>query len=332
MIDCGVHPALGHLHDLVPWLDPEFREYVLHGGYGGYALPGPTWAPGTRPRSADYERMRDGLLDPLGVEYAILTSDELLAVSAIPNGPLAAALATAYNRRLVEEWLPRDGRLRGSLVVAPQEPEHAAAEIRRAGSDRDIVQVVVSCGSVAGYGDPRYEPIWHACAELGLPLALHAGAEGIGINAPPTATGYPRTELEFRTLLPTACMSHLASVIAHGSFERFPDVRLAIVPSGVEWLPGFLSRLDSTCQSLNGGSSREELPSETIRRRVRLAVSPLDEPPDGDLGEMLMLASGFPQVDLDRLDPARLARRWGATVTSENARGFYRLPARAHVA
>ncbi len=345
MIDCDIHPGLRDVKDLVPWLDPAFRDYVLHGGYGGYALPTSPWAaaaggmpPGDP--AADYERMRDRLLDPLDIEYAILTADDILSISAIPNGPLAAALATAYNRWLVAEWLPRDERLKGSLVVAPQEPELAAAEIREVAGHPDVVQVILSCGSAAGYGDARYRPIWAACSEVGLPLALHVGAEGIGVNAPPTSTGHPRSALELRTLLPTTAMSHLVSIVAGGVFQRFPDARLAIVESGVTWLTPLLWRLDASWRSLQGQAAAQELPSETVRRRVRLTSEPLDEPGDrqpwgvldetAQLGEMLMFASNYPRVNLDR--PGDLAPppgQWEVGVRSENARTFYRLPARA---
>jgi predicted TIM-barrel fold metal-dependent hydrolase len=273
--------------------------------------------------------MRSRLLDPLDIEYAILTAGEILSVSAVPNGALAAALASAYNRWLAAEWLPRDRRLKGSLVVAPQEPERAAAEIRELGEHPDIVQVVVSCGAAAGYGDARYEPIWAACEEVGLPLALHPGAEGIGVNAPPTSTGYPGTEFEYRTLLPTAAMSHLVSIVAHGIFRRFANVGLAILQSGVTWLPPLLSQLDANRHVLGGDTHVDELPSETVMGRVRLTTQPGETPPAG-LDAILMLASDYPRTDLGGPPHAvRMAGSWNDAVASRNARTFYRLPERA---
>jgi hypothetical protein len=39
VIDCDVHQNFNSLHDLVPWLDPAFRDYVEVGGYTGFQLP-----------------------------------------------------------------------------------------------------------------------------------------------------------------------------------------------------------------------------------------------------------------------------------------------------
>ncbi|HEY7196239.1 MAG TPA: amidohydrolase family protein [Gaiellaceae bacterium] len=354
MIDCDVHQNFDHVQDLVPWLDPAFRDYVIHGGYGGYSLPNYPWLhpsgfmrDDARPEDggvpgSDFGLLRAQLLDAFDLEYAILTGEEILSVSAVPHPQLASALATAYNRWLVEEWLPRDSRLKGSLVVAPQDAERAVEEIQRVGSHPDVVQVIVSCGSVAAYGDPRYHSIWAAAAELDLPLAMHVGAEGLGANAAPTPTGYPAYYVEWHTLLPTTAMSHLVSLVVHGVFERFPRFRVAVVEAGVAWLPGILWRLDANWRALRTETPWVTgLPSETVRRHVRFTTQPLEQPASADqlwavleatpgLDEMLMFATDYPHWDFD--EPSQVARRlppaWRDGVMSENARTFYRLPAR----
>jgi predicted TIM-barrel fold metal-dependent hydrolase len=289
---------------------------------------------------SDYELLREQLLDAFEVEYAILTGEEILSVSAVPHPQLAAALASAYNRWLVEEWLPRDSRLKGSLVVAPQDARGAVEEIRRHGEHPDIVQVIVSCGSMAAYGDPRYHRIWATCVELGLPLAMHVGAEGLGANAAPTATGYPAYYLEWHTLLPTTAMSHLVSLLVQGVFERFPGFRVAVVEAGVAWLPGVAWRLDANWRALRAETPWvKELPSETLRRCARFTTQPLEQPQSAEqlwavleategLDEMLLFATDYPHWDFD--EPEQIARRlpvgWSDRVMSENARSFYGLP------
>ncbi len=133
MIDCDVHQNFNRLQELVPWLDPQYRDFVLHGGFDGLDLPNYPWvhpagftmneaalASGGVPGS-DYETLREQLLDAQDVEYVILTGEEILSVSCLPHPQLAAGLATAYNRWLTAQWLPLDKRLRGSLVVASQD-------------------------------------------------------------------------------------------------------------------------------------------------------------------------------------------------------------------
>jgi ABC-type dipeptide/oligopeptide/nickel transport system ATPase component len=104
-----------------PWLHPEDFKRLD-------AVPPTADAAGS-----DYAFMCEQLLDRFALEVAILTGEEAIEVSTLANPHYAQALAQAYNDWLVEEWLRRDARLRGSLVVAPQDPHGAASEIRRHG-------------------------------------------------------------------------------------------------------------------------------------------------------------------------------------------------------
>jgi uncharacterized protein len=352
MIDCDVHQNFNSLKDLLPWLDPAFRGHVEHGGYQGFELPNYPWvhphgfmmgdavpANGGVPGS-DYETLREQLLDRFDVEYAILTGEDILNVSCMPHAELAAAVARAYNRWLVDEWLPRDDRLRGSLVVATQDAAAAADEIRRAGGHPGIIQVLVACGAPTGYGDRRYWPIYEAAAEMGLPLAMHVGGEGLGTNAPPTATGYPSYYLEWHALLPTTAMSHVASLVVNGVFERFPALRVVVLEAGAAWLAPLLWRLDANWKAL-----RTEVPwitrapSEVVRDHIRFTTQPLEQPRNGrhlhrllemvdGMDGMLMFSTDYPHWDVDtpQVVERRLPPEWRAKVMSENARAFYGLP------
>jgi len=150
VIDCDVHNQWPSAEVLLPYLEPHYRDQLERG-----ELPGPRgslphghrpWlhpegfkrtdvlAPEAGDTDAHYEALREQLLDRYDLDYAILTGEEAIEVSTLANGRFATALARAYNDWLVEEWLPRDERLRGSLVVAPQDPSGAAKEIRRLGA------------------------------------------------------------------------------------------------------------------------------------------------------------------------------------------------------
>jgi predicted TIM-barrel fold metal-dependent hydrolase len=352
LIDCDVHQNFNGLGDLLPWLDPAFRDYVTEAGYGGFTLPNYPWVhpSGFMMRDAepsnggvpgsDYETLREQLLDRYEIEYAILTGEDILNVSCMAHVQLAAALATAYNRWLVEEWLPRDERLRGSIVVATQDAARAAQEIHAFGPYPAVVQVILPSGAKSGYGDPHYGPIFDAAVDVGLPVAVHVGAEGLGTNPPPTATGHPAYYFEWHTLLPTAAMSHLVSLVAHGVFERLPKLRFVLIETGVAWLPGILWRLDANWKALRSEVPWvRRLPSEQIREHVRFTTQPLEQPRrrselhavlesiDG-LGDMLMFATDYPHWDFDvpRLAIARLPEEWRERVLRENAQELYRLP------
>lgn len=358
MIDCDVHQNFNGLRDLAPWLDPSFREYVEIGGYTGLQLPNYPWVhPGgffmddARPAAggvagSDYDTMREQLLDAFEIEYAVLTGEEILTLSCLPHPQLAAAIAIAYNRWLCEEWLPRDERLKGSIVVATQDSRAAAKEIRERGQHPDVIQVLLPCGARTGYGDPHFRPIFEAAVELGLPVAMHVGAEGLGTNPPPTATGHPSYYLEWHTLLPCAAMSHIVSLVCHGVFEALPELKIVVIEAGVTWLPGLVWRLDANWRALRSEAPWvRRLPSEQIREQVRFTTQPLEHPKRRSqlvavleafegLDDMLMFATDYPHWDIDppRIASSRLPEHWRERVMSENARALYRLPTPAMVA
>ena len=355
MIDCDVHNTWTSVEELRPYLAAPFREWFDEGEVPGMrpAFPAahrPWLHPGDYkrtdatparggPAGSDYELMCRQLLDRYDVDYAILTGDQPIEVSTLANPHYAQALASAYNDYLVEQWLPRDPRLKGSLVVAPQDPHASAREIRRLGGHPDIVQVLVSTGAQRPYGDPFYHPIWDACAEVGLPLAAHLGGNA-GVNARPTGCGPPTFFWETHALLCETGMGHLASVIAHGVFERWPAARFVLVECGIAWVPALLWRLDEDYRALRKETPwLKRLPSEYARDHVRLSTQPLEQPRRRDAlwpaladigaGDMLMFASDYPHWDFDDPTILRLPEDWQEGILDGNARRLYGLPPRA---
>jgi predicted TIM-barrel fold metal-dependent hydrolase len=351
MIDCDVHQDHSRLDELAPWLDPEFRRYFDH-GTKSFSMPVYPWinpvgvmrddaipAGGGVPGS-DYELVRDQLLDRLGLEYAILNGGDILTVGALPDAAFATALARAYNRWLIEVWLSRDRRFRGSLVVAPQDSAAAAKEIRTQGAAPGIVQVLLPLASEAGYGQSRYLPIFEAAVELGLPVALHPAGGGLGLNPPPTSAGYPSFYIELHSLFCEQAMSQLVSLLCHGVFERLPDLHLVMVETGVLWVPGIVWRLDGNWRALRSEVPwMTQLPSETVRSQVWFTTQPLEEPPSIDqlrsglelvdgAADRLLFATDYPHWNADEPGVVEklLPPGWRRKVMAENARKLYRLP------
>ena len=74
--------------------------------------------------------MKEKHLDKYDIGAAILTGDEAIEAATLANPYYADALCRAYNDYMIDYWLPKDERFWGRIVVAPQDPQLAAAEIR----------------------------------------------------------------------------------------------------------------------------------------------------------------------------------------------------------
>jgi uncharacterized protein len=84
--------------------------------------------------------LREGL-DELHVNQAVLFPDHLLSLAMVRDPGFATTLARAYNRWLYERWLTEDRSLKGALVIAPQNPEAGAQDIRRHAGNREFACV-----------------------------------------------------------------------------------------------------------------------------------------------------------------------------------------------
>ena len=138
-------------------------------------------------------------------------------------------------------------------------------------------------------------------------------------------------------------MGHLASVIAHGVFERWPTARFVLIECGVAWVPPLLWRLDADYRALRKETPwLKRLPSEYARDHVRVTTQPLEAPRNrealwaslADIGaeEMLMFASDYPHWDFDNPGQLRLPAEWREAILDANARRLYHLPARVEAA
>jgi predicted TIM-barrel fold metal-dependent hydrolase len=287
--------------------------------------------------------MRDQLLDPCSVAHAILTGHEGLAVAGLTNPYFAAEVARALDDLLIEQWLAADPRLKGSVALACQVPEHAAAEIRRVAGHPQIVQAAVSTNPHAyPFGHPIYDPIHRACAETGLVFAIHALGDGAAGAIPSQlASGFPTLYLEFHAVgAAQGLQTHLASFVFHGVFDRYPDLRLVLIEGGAAWLPAFLARLDVEYKGLR----REvpwckRLPSEYVREHVRVTTQPFELTRQDDpllaaleaVGgrDILVYSSDYPHWDTDGVGrvAAALPAGWRDAVLRANAAELYDLAA-----
>ena len=227
------------------------------------------------------------------------------------------------------------------MLIAPQDPEGAAAEIRRHGEHPDIVQILMSSGSYRPYGDKFYHPIWEAASEVGLPLAVHLGGQG-GINYSPIGGGPTTFYWETHALLAETGMSHFGKRHCQWCFEKWPNVKFVIIECGVAWVAPILWRLDANWKALRKETPWvKRLPSEYAKEFIRFGTQPLEQPENiehlhavleaMDGKNTLMYASDYPHWDFDNPTQIKIPKDWKENVFDLNARKLYRLPIKENV-
>ena len=357
-IDSDVHHRWKTDAELIAYLPKRWRELVEMPRRGMRSLMPPTLfnpapngftqrvdsIPATGgPPGSDLVTLQSQLLDPFKIEAAILSFDVGLNPG-LANLELATAVTTAMNEWSIERWLGgQDRRLYGSLLVNTQLPEVAAAEIRRLGVHPRMVEALfVVNGAQKPMGHPVYDPVFQACADLDLPVAIHIGGD-TAVQSIATATsagGTPSSRFERHATQMQPVQHYLTSFIAHGVFEKFPTLRLILKETGIGWLPWLFWELDGCEEEFRLESSWvRRRPTDYLREHLWVTSQPLDEPPKpeqligwlnalGGVEDMLCFSTDYPHHDTD--DPDNVARRlptsWWDRVFFKNAIKAYGWP------
>lgn len=347
IIDTDIHTMVIP-EQVANYLQEPFRHRYL-GGNRGPGVQG-YWNPGGVIRADavtdDGERVASrpellskGFFDVEKIEYGLLNAEGGIHIGVSPDLDYSAALLSAFNDHMIHDWLPVDPRFRLSIAIGPNDPVAAAAEIRRVGRTPGVVQAMMGSGARIAYGQRFYHPIYEAAQEVGIPVAIHPGNEGVGITGPTSAAGYASTYFEWHSGLVTSYITHVISLINEGVFVRYPDLKFVLVEGGVSWLPSVMWRMDKNWKALRMTVPwLTEPPSVTIERHIRLTTQPIEEPANRqhlaqmlemfDYGRMLMFSSDFPHWDGDTPDfTARyIPKEKREQVMSETARDLYKLP------
>lgn len=343
LIDTDIHHEIRSTADLLPYLPDQWKRYITEYGwvpersipfnqvrkdtkYRMDARPADGATPGS-----DYGLLKEQLLDKHRIAYGVLTGWFYEATVCKGWYEFAAARASAYNDYTVEHWLSKDKRLLGSITI-PREPGAAVREIDRMAAHPQMKQVMLPIADFA-WGDPYYHPIFEAAARHRLPIAMH-------LSAVITAQGgdFLRYYVAWRSVHPQAYMTQTISLITNGVFDRFPDLQVALVEGGFEWVPFMMHRMDSAYKALRQETPWvKRMPSDYFRDNMKFTTQPWDDLTTQQFlniidmmgsEKMIMYASDYPHWDFDppeRTLPGSIPESLRSGILYENARGFYGL-------
>jgi predicted TIM-barrel fold metal-dependent hydrolase len=181
--------------------------------------------------------------------------------------------ARAYNRWLAEFCAEAPGRLLGAILLGSlADVDAAVAELRRAHASglRHALMLPLDY-YLPLYHHPRYEPLWHACEELDITVAVHladGGPDWYGDH--PWDGAIYVMESFFYAHRPLWCL------ILGGVLERHPRLRVAFTEQMAMWVLETVPMMDGVATGTMSAAKTAPLPlrpSEYFHRQCFVANS-----------------------------------------------------------
>jgi predicted TIM-barrel fold metal-dependent hydrolase len=288
--------------------------------------------------SDPHARLAD--MDAEGIDQAMLYPSVGLYFWALADPEAAVALARAYDDWLASYCEAAPTRLFGAAMLPLQDPERAAAELRRAVGELGFKAGFARPNPCMGrtISHPAYEPVWTAAEELGVPIAIH---EGSSVTIPTLGDDRPFNPLVLHAVSHAfEAMRAFAELVAFGVLQRHPRLRLVFLESSGGWAPFWLERLDEQAEAFGDFCPEMRLrPSEYFARQCAISFEvdertlPVLAPFVGE--DRIVWGSDYPHHDATFPGAVLALRRtlagadlaFARRVLGDNARAIYGLPA-----
>lgn len=247
--------------------------------------------PGYRDRDA-----RLKIMDEQGLAGTILFPTLAVGIEAsLCHDPEATVAAfRAFNRWMEDDWgYAYQERIFAAPVITLVDADEAVKEVERVlALDARVVCIKggpVFAGDLAwSPADPRFDPVWARLNEAGVTVGVHSGDAGYGRYLRDWEDA--RDFESFRSTPFSALMQSdrvpfdtYAAFCAQGLFDRHPNLRIASIESGSEWVPLLLKKLKKVYGQNPKAFGQD--PVEAFREHIW--VAPYYEDDMGKLKELI---------------------------------------------
>jgi predicted TIM-barrel fold metal-dependent hydrolase len=250
------------------------------------------------------------LMDEQGMGGAIFlpTLGVGMEQALLDDKPALLAAFRAFNRWLDEDWgFAYQDRIFGAPMLTMVDPEEAVKTVQWS-LDRDarffvlVPGPVITAGGPVSPADPVFDPMWGLLNEAGAVVTAHGGNAYYSRYLSDWGEG---TEMEafrqnpFRAIVSwSAVQDWFANLLAHGLFQRFPNLRMASIETGSDWVFHLFDKLKKSYSQTPYGYPED--PRETFRRHVW--VSPYYEDDLAGLRDLvgadhMLMGSDYPHAE-----------------------------------
>jgi len=224
--------------------------------------------------------------------------------------PAVHAAFEAFNRWLEEDWgYAYRERIFSAPYISLQDRDRGIRELERvlAHGARVVVMRPAPIFSESGYRSPAdayYDPYWARINEAGISVLYHGGDSGYGKYLADWGEGidgvqsFKASPLQGLTMGTRAPFDLMAALISHKLFSRFPNLRMASIEMGSNWVPW----LFQSFKRMYGQEPMafDEDPAETFRRHIWISPFHEDDVPllrDLIGADRMIMGSDYPHAE-----------------------------------
>jgi predicted TIM-barrel fold metal-dependent hydrolase len=236
---------------------------------------------------------RIAVMDELGVDRSLMfpTLASLLEERMRDHIDLTHAAIHALNEWMYEEWtFNYEDRIFATPVITLPIVEKAIEELEWC-IERGAKTVLIRPAPVPGlrgsrsFGYPEFDPFWQKVVEADILVSMHSSDSGYtrytnDWTGPSEMLPFKLDSFRYMTGGHRPIQDAMAAFVCHGVFARFPELRIASIEAGGEWIPAFVQHLSDTYKKMPNAFDGD--PVEQFRNNVH--VSPFHE---DDLGEII---------------------------------------------
>lgn len=222
---------------------------------------------------------RLAMLDEQGVEESFIypTLANLVEHSAADDPELVVAIIHSINRWMLDHWgYTHADRLYMTPVISCALVDDARRELEYVVENgaKVVLMKPAPVNGLRGWRSPalpEFDPFWTDVEAAGIPVVLHASqpplSEYVDRWEPPTTNNaFEYSAFRYVALGHREISDMLASLICHGTFTRFPKLRVASVENGASWIRSLIEDLEHVHGMMP--HDFEEHPVEVLRRNV----------------------------------------------------------------
>jgi predicted TIM-barrel fold metal-dependent hydrolase len=226
------------------------------------------------------------LMDELGVDRSLMfpTLASLVEERMRDDVHATHAVIHALNEWMYETWsFDYEGRIFATPVITLPIVEKAIEELQWC-VERGAKTVLIRPAPVPGvngsrsFGFEEFDPFWQAVVDADVLVSMHASDSGYSRyqsdwTGPTEMLPFRPDAFRYMTHGKRAIEDSMSAFVCHGVFTRFPELRVAAVENGGDWVIPFLEHLEDTHRKMP--HAFDEDPVEAFKRNVW--ISPFHE-------------------------------------------------------